>query len=107
MGKAAVSWTDARLDELADALEPLPADVAMLKATVSHWDRVAAALERCPRTSLCWPPPLSTWRTRTGPFAQNLRPRSTSSSRSPGVSWRRCSAPQLHSYPRSSDDHPG
>jgi hypothetical protein len=48
MGKAAVSWTDARLDDLADALEPLPADVAMLKATVNHWDRVAAALEPVP-----------------------------------------------------------
>ena len=36
MGKAAVTWTDARLDDLADALAPLPAEVAMLKATVSH-----------------------------------------------------------------------
>ena len=48
MGKAAMTWTDARLDDLADALAPLPAEVAMLKATVSHWDHVAAALEPVP-----------------------------------------------------------
>jgi hypothetical protein len=48
MGKAAVIWTDARLDDLADALAPLPAEVAMLKATVNHWDHVAAALEPVP-----------------------------------------------------------
>jgi hypothetical protein len=48
MGRAAVSWTDARLDDLADALAPLPAEVAVLKATVNHWDHVAAALEPVP-----------------------------------------------------------
>jgi hypothetical protein len=48
MGKAAMTWTDARLDDLADALAPLPAEVAMLKATVNHWDHVAAALEPVP-----------------------------------------------------------
>jgi len=48
MGKTAVTWTDARLDDFADALAPLPADVAMLKATVNHWDHVAAALEPVP-----------------------------------------------------------
>src|SRR5215208_6140791 len=48
MGKTAVTWTDARLDDLADALAPLPAEVAMLKATVNHWGHVAAALEPMP-----------------------------------------------------------
>ena len=49
MGKAVVTWTDARLDDLADALAPLPAEVAMLKATVeNHWDHMAAALEPVP-----------------------------------------------------------
>ena len=45
MGKAAVTWTDARLDDMADALAPLPVEVAALKATINHWDHVAAALE--------------------------------------------------------------
>jgi hypothetical protein len=48
MGKTAATWTDARLDDFADALAPLPAEVAMLKATVSHWDHVAAAFEPVP-----------------------------------------------------------
>ncbi len=48
MGKAAVTWSDARLDDLADALAPLPAEVAMLKATVNHWDHMAAAFEPVP-----------------------------------------------------------
>src|SRR5215211_8148389 len=48
MGKAAVTWTDARLDDMADALGPLPAEVAVLKATINHWDHVAAALEPVP-----------------------------------------------------------
>jgi len=48
MGKAAVIWTDARLDDMADALAPLPAEVAVLKATITHWDHVVAALEPVP-----------------------------------------------------------
>jgi hypothetical protein len=48
MGKTAETWTDARLDDLANVVAPLPADVAMLKATVNHWDHVAAALEPVP-----------------------------------------------------------
>jgi hypothetical protein len=48
MGKAGVSWTDARLDDMADALAPLPAEVAVLNATVNHWDHVVAALEPVP-----------------------------------------------------------
>src|SRR3954452_1982544 len=48
MGKAAVTWTDARLDAMADALAPLPVEVAALKATIKHWDHVAAALEPVP-----------------------------------------------------------
>jgi hypothetical protein len=50
MGKAAMTWTDARLDDLADALAPLPAEVAVLKATVNHWDHMAATLEPVPAT---------------------------------------------------------
>ena len=48
MGKAAVTWTDARLDAMADAVAPLPVEVAELKATIRHWDHVAAALEPVP-----------------------------------------------------------
>jgi|SRR5215207_1673591 hypothetical protein len=48
MGKTAVTWTDARLDDLADVLAPLPAEVAMLKATVNHWDHLATAFEPVP-----------------------------------------------------------
>jgi len=45
MGKAVAEWTDARLNDLAAALEPVPAQVAVLDATV---DRLAAALESVP-----------------------------------------------------------
>jgi hypothetical protein len=48
MGKAAAKWTDARLNELAVAFGPVPAQVAMLEVTVKHWDHVAAALEPVP-----------------------------------------------------------
>jgi hypothetical protein len=48
MGKAVEQWTDARLDHLAAALEPVPARVAALAATVEHMDHVAAQLEPVP-----------------------------------------------------------
>jgi hypothetical protein len=45
MGKAVVEWTDGRLDDLAAALEPVPAQVAVLEASVQH---LAAAMEPVP-----------------------------------------------------------
>jgi hypothetical protein len=45
MGKATAHWTDARLDQLAAAIEPMRAQVAVLDATVKHLDHVAAVLE--------------------------------------------------------------
>jgi hypothetical protein len=48
MGKAVAQWTDARLNALASALEPVPAHVAMLDASVKHFEHVAAALEPVP-----------------------------------------------------------
>jgi|SRR5215216_3375006 len=45
MTKAAGYWTDARLDNLAAALEPVPAQVAVLGATVDH---LTASLEPVP-----------------------------------------------------------
>src|SRR4051794_41985305 len=45
LGKTAAAWTDARLDDLAAALVPLPAEVAALRADVEHLDHVAAELE--------------------------------------------------------------
>ena len=45
MGRAVNQWTDARLNDLADALEPVPVQVAVLDATVKH---LAAALEPVP-----------------------------------------------------------
>ena len=48
MGKMVAQWTDARLNDLAAALEPVPAKVAVLDATVRHFDHVAAALEPVP-----------------------------------------------------------
>ena len=36
MGKGVAEWTDRRLDDLATALEPVPARVAVLEATVEH-----------------------------------------------------------------------
>ena len=48
MGKVVAQWTDARLNDLAAAIEPVPARVAVLDATVRHFDHVAAALEPVP-----------------------------------------------------------
>jgi hypothetical protein len=48
MGRAVAQWTDARLDDLAAALDPVPAQVAVLEATVRHFDHLAAALEPVP-----------------------------------------------------------
>ena len=48
MGKATAHWTDARLDQLAAAIEPMRAQVTVLDATVRHLDHVAATLEPVP-----------------------------------------------------------
>jgi outer membrane murein-binding lipoprotein Lpp len=48
MGKAVAQWSDARLNDLASALEPVPAHVAVLDASVKHFERVVAALEPMP-----------------------------------------------------------
>jgi hypothetical protein len=45
MGRAVTQWTDARLNDLADVLEPVPVQVAVLDATVTH---MAAAFEPMP-----------------------------------------------------------
>ena len=36
MGKAVAEWTDRRLNDLAAAIEPVPARVSVLEATVEH-----------------------------------------------------------------------
>lgn len=48
MARALEEWTDARLNHLAGALEPLPERVAALSATVEHMDRLAAQLGPVP-----------------------------------------------------------
>jgi hypothetical protein len=48
MTKTVGEWTDARLNHLAAALEPVPARVAALAATVEHMDHVAAQLAPVP-----------------------------------------------------------
>ena len=48
MGKAAANWTDARLDQLATAIEPMRAQVTVLDATVRHLDHVVATVEPVP-----------------------------------------------------------
>jgi hypothetical protein len=45
MGNAVAQWTDGRLNDLAAALEPVPAQVAVLDATVHQ---LAAAMESVP-----------------------------------------------------------
>ena len=48
MVKVLAQWPDERLNDLAAALEPVPAQVAVLDASVKHLDHVAAALEPLP-----------------------------------------------------------
>jgi prefoldin subunit 5 len=45
MAKAAAEWTDARLNDLAAALVPLPSQVAVLSATVQHLEQMVDELE--------------------------------------------------------------
>jgi hypothetical protein len=48
MSKAAAEWTDARLNDLAAALEPVPTQLAMLAANTAHFERVATQMEPLP-----------------------------------------------------------
>ena len=48
MSKAAVEWTDARLNALAVALEPVPAQMATLAASVTHLEGCATRMEPLP-----------------------------------------------------------
>ena len=48
MAKPVAQWTDARLDDLAAALGPVPAEVAALRAAVEHLNHLGAELEPMP-----------------------------------------------------------
>jgi prefoldin subunit 5 len=48
MGKVVEQWTDARLNDLAAALDPVPAQIAALDATVRHLNHVADELAPVP-----------------------------------------------------------
>jgi outer membrane murein-binding lipoprotein Lpp len=48
MGKAAMTSTEARLEDLAAAFAPMPAQVAVLEAGVKHFDHMSAVLEPVP-----------------------------------------------------------
>jgi hypothetical protein len=48
MAKAVEEWTDARLDHLAAALEPVPVRLAELDATVDHVRQLAVQLAPMP-----------------------------------------------------------
>lgn len=48
MAKAVIEWTDARLNHLAAALEPVPAHLAALDASVEHLHEAADQLTPLP-----------------------------------------------------------
>jgi hypothetical protein len=48
MSRTAVEWTDARLNDLAATLEPVPSRLAGLAASVEHFEHVATQLEPLP-----------------------------------------------------------
>jgi hypothetical protein len=48
MAKVVEEWTDARLNDLAAALEPVPMQLALLSATVTHYEELAAHMEPVP-----------------------------------------------------------
>ena len=48
MGKPVAQWTDARLDDLAAALAPVPSEVIALRAAVEHLTHLGAELEPLP-----------------------------------------------------------
>ena len=45
MTKAAPEWTDARLNDLAAALQDVPKQLAVLSASVTHFEHLAAETE--------------------------------------------------------------
>jgi hypothetical protein len=45
MSKAAPEWTDARLNDLAAALHDVPQQLAVLNASVTHFEQLAADAE--------------------------------------------------------------
>jgi prefoldin subunit 5 len=48
MSKAAQEWSDARLNDLAATLEPVPKEVALLTQAVEHLDDLAHTLQPLP-----------------------------------------------------------
>ena len=48
MSKAAVEWTDARLNDLAATLEPVPSQLAHLAASVEYFEHIATQIEPLP-----------------------------------------------------------
>jgi hypothetical protein len=48
MSKAVQEWSDARLNDLAAAIEPVPRQVAVLTEAVEHLEGVTAALQPLP-----------------------------------------------------------
>jgi hypothetical protein len=48
MAKTVEQWTDARLNDLASVLGPVPTQLAMLSLTVSQVERVTTELEPVP-----------------------------------------------------------
>jgi hypothetical protein len=48
MSRAAQEWSDARLNDLAAALEPVPMKVATLTEAVEHLDGIAQTLQPLP-----------------------------------------------------------
>ena len=57
MTKAAPEWTDARLNDMAAALQDVPRQLAVLSASVTHFEHLAAAkLLRRTRLDLVRPP---------------------------------------------------
>jgi hypothetical protein len=48
MAKPVAQWTDARLDDLAAGLAPVPAEVAALRTAVEHLSHLGAELEPLP-----------------------------------------------------------
>ena len=100
MSRTATHWTDERLDDLADAIEPIPVKAAVLDATVKH---LTAALEPVPSELAV----LAATVDRLAEENRALRaePSTTQQQlpRSRGVSWWRSSAPQRRSSPRRFD----
>ena len=86
MGRVVTQWTDARLNELADVLEPVPVQVAVLDATVTH---LAGAFEPMPAQIAVLAAAVDRLTDENRALLRSSPPRSASSCRSLGVSWPR------------------